>query len=176
MSNPPYMVVVIVKQFCPSLNSYSTLSIVFFTINIPKPPIDLFSASNVMSGSSWANGLYGVPEFEVLNHLGQNFTYDVIQPRYVAEMINWCNKAGLDSAYNYKVLWFQPNPNATNVVEKRQNMPNDLDVRRTNTCNEQDFLSAGIKPDHKVICSPQLLYMDNKLKQFLAEIERNKTK
>lgn len=120
--------------------------------------------------------LYGVPEFELLHHLGQDFTYDVIQPRYVAEMINWFRKSGLDSAYNYKILWFQPNPGATNVVEKRQNMPNDLDVRRTNTCNKQDFLSAGIKPDHKVICSPQGVYMDTKLKRFLAEIERNKIK
>lgn len=119
--------------------------------------------------------MYGVPEFEIIQHLGLDFTYDVIQPMYVAEMINWFHKTGLDSAYNYKVLWFQPPENSQNIVKSRQNMPGDLEVRKTNTCNRQDLTDAGLTKYHKVICNQQTgVTMDKNLRKFLSDIEASR--
>lgn len=97
--------------------------------------------------------LYGVPEFEILNNLGVNFIYDVIQPRYVRQMIDWFNQKKLNKQYDYKILWFQPIDGSENIVKERQNMPNDTEVRKTNTCNIQDFENARLKPD---ICIKRL--------------------
>jgi len=114
--------------------------------------------------------LYGVPEFEILDHIGQNFTYDVIQPKYVRQMIDWFDSKKLNSMYDFRILWFQPPQNNMETAKKRQNMPNDLDVRRANTCNLIDFKNVNLEPDHKVICCPELVYVDDKLKDFLAHI------
>ena len=40
---------------------YSILSVIFLTIKIPSPPIFLFSAERVTSGSFVSSGFYGVP-------------------------------------------------------------------------------------------------------------------
>jgi len=91
--------------------------------------------------------LYGVPEFEVFDNLGLNFTYDVIEPKYVRQMINWFKKKKLTQYYDFKILWFQPVANIENIVEARQNMPDDKKVRKENTCNIQDFQNVHLKPD-----------------------------
>lgn len=114
--------------------------------------------------------LYGVPESEIFDHMGANFTYDVIQPRYVRQMIDWFNAHDLDKKYDYRILWFQPNEMGTSVVQDRQNMPNDLDVRKTNTCNFQDFKNANLYPDHIVISNPKELFLDRGLREFLSEL------
>jgi len=90
-----------------------------------------------------AKWLYGVPEFEIYNHLEYSLVYDVIQPRYVRQMVNWFRAKGLDNYYDFKILWFVPSNDNFNIAEKRQNMPNDLAVRKMNTCNEYDFMLAG---------------------------------
>ena len=120
--------------------------------------------------SKW---LYGVPEFEIINNLGCNFTYDVIQPKYVRQMIDWfnnkyINNVRLGDLYDFRTLWFQPPANSIETVQKRQNMPNDIDVRRANTCNMTDFVNSGLIPDHMVVCNPQEIYLDENLKQFLG--------
>ncbi len=94
--------------------------------------------------SKW---LYGVPEFEVFDNLGLNFTYDVIEPKYVRQMIDWFKKKKLTQYYDFKILWFQPVANIENIVEARQNMPDDKKVRKENTCNIQDFCDVRLKPD-----------------------------
>ena len=94
--------------------------------------------------SKW---LYGVPEFEVFDNLGLNFTYDVIEPKYVRQMIDWFKKKKLTQYYDFKILWFQPVVNIENIVEARQNMPDDKKVRKENTCNIQDFCDVHLKPD-----------------------------
>ena len=117
--------------------------------------------------------LYGVPEFEILDNLGCNFTYDVIQPKYVRQMIDWfktkkINNVWLSDLYNFRILWFQPPTNNMEIAKKRQNMPNDLDVRYANTCNMNDFVNAGLIPDHMVVCNPKEVYLDENLQNFLA--------
>ena len=110
---------------------------------------------------------YGVPEFEIFDHIGANFTYDVIQPRYVRQMIDWFNKHKLDAAYNFRILWFIPPINNLEIAQNRQNMPNDLDVRKTNTCTIDDFDNANIGPDHIVVSNAQQFALDDRLRVFL---------
>lgn len=133
-----------------------------------------FATTLFVNEAFWKPGtpkwLYGVPEFEILEHMGQHFTYDVIQPRYVRQMIDWFHNKKLDNLYDFRILWFQPPQNNMEIAQKRQNMPNDLDVRRANTCNLIDFQNANLTPNHKVICNPQQLYIDDKLKAFLSHI------
>jgi len=119
--------------------------------------------------------LYGVPEFEIMSHLGENLTYDVIQPRYVRQMIDWFNGKGLYKEYNFRIAWFLPTMDNFVTAAKRQNMPHDLDVRRTNTCNTQDFRDANLTIDHVVVSNPQQLAMDDRLRKFI-ESKRQHTK
>ena len=114
--------------------------------------------------------LYGVPEFEVFYNLGHNFTYDVIQPCYVRQMIDWFRKRNLTTYYDFKILWFQPWQNVSDIVKKRQNMPNDLEVRQMNTCNIQDFTKAHLSPDFRVLNSPQEQDINDSLKQFICTL------
>ena len=115
--------------------------------------------------------LYGVPENEILQNWNKNFTYDVIQPKYIRQMINWFNKMhktyGLPTTYKFRIVWFVPTINNFETATKRQNMPNDLDVRRTNTCDLQDFKNAKLKIDHIVVSSPQQLAIDDRLRTFI---------
>ena len=120
--------------------------------------------------------LYGVPEFEILEHIGMNFTYDVIQPKYIRQMINWFNKNKLNQQYNFKTLWFVPTINSADIVKQRQNMPNDLEVRKTNTCNLQDFKDAKVKPDHVVVSNLYQFAIDSRLSAFLQQIGNQYTK
>jgi len=98
--------------------------------------------------------MYGVPEFEVFDHLGANLTYDVIQPRYIRQMIDWFVKNKLDKQYDFKIAWFHPLPNTKNIVKKRQNMPKDKMVRDANTCSLDDFNQVGLIPDFAILRDP----------------------
>ena len=111
--------------------------------------------------------LYGVPEFEIKQNWGANFTYDVIQPRYVRQMIDWFNKKDLAKEYDFRIAWFIPSINSLEIASKRQNMPNDMLVRRTNTCNTEDFRKAGLHIDHIVVSNPQQLAIDDRLRDFI---------
>ena len=94
--------------------------------------------------------LYGVPEFEIFDNLGCNFTYDVIEPKYVRQMEDWFRDKGLNKYYNFKILWFQPYADVQNIVESRQNMPNDKQIRKDNTCTLEDFQNAHLRPDFSI--------------------------
>ena len=48
--------------------------------------------------------LYSVPESEIFTHQNQNLIYDVIQPEYIRQMIDWCQKNNLE--YEFKILFF----------------------------------------------------------------------
>lgn len=110
-----------------------------------------FATTLFVNEQFWKPGqpkwLYGVPEFEIFDNLGANFTYDVIQPKYVRQMIDWFYKKGLTKYYGFKTLWFQPVDNAESIIKDRQNMPDDTAVRRANTCNAKDFENAHLRPD-----------------------------
>ena len=140
-----------------------------------------FATKLFVNETFWKPGtpkwLYGVPEFEIRNNICKHFTYDVIQPRYVRQMINWMQSNYRHNLYDFRILWFVPMVNNMEIAEKRQNMPNDLDVRKINTCNQQDFEKANLEPDHIVICNEKSgIIMDKRLKQFLQEVTLSKTK
>lgn len=100
----------------------------------------------------WQTGqpkwLYGVPESEVAKHRGQHLVYDVIQPRYARQLIDWFNANGLGWDYDYRVAYFLPPVNNMEMAHARANMPNDMDVRRTNTCLPADFMNADLGIDY----------------------------
>ena len=93
--------------------------------------------------------LYGLPASEIYAHLGENLIYDVIQPRYTRELIDWFKKHKLDTMYDFRVAWFTTYElDNFAIARERACMQNDLAVRQQNTCNINDFTNAGITPDY----------------------------
>lgn len=122
-----------------------------------------------------AKWLYGVPEFEIYEHMGQNLVYDVIQPRYVREMIDWFKKNKIASQYNFKILRFLPPANNFEVAKQRQNMPNDINVRKTNTCDVADFIQAGFVPYEKSVheVNTYTVLQDTKLMHLINQAAKS---
>jgi len=120
--------------------------------------------------------LYGVPEFEVWDNLGFNFAYDVIEPKYVRQMIDWFKKKRLNYFYDFKVLFFQPNPNKQKIVESRQNMPNDVLIRKMNTCTMKDFCAVHLSPDYQLLNTKEKQVIDTGLLNLVQELNNMKIK
>lgn len=113
--------------------------------------------------------MYGIPEFEIFDHLGQNLIYDVIQPRYTRQLIDWFQTYGLDSEYDFRIAYFLPPENSVQTVAQRANMPNDTDVRRTNTCDPVDFLNANLDIDY--ILQPINGKYNQRLAQHIKQLQ-----
>ncbi|MFQ6729957.1 MAG: hypothetical protein ACLRFK_02795 [Alphaproteobacteria bacterium] len=116
--------------------------------------------------------MYGVPEFEITEHLGENMVYDVIQPRYAKQLIDWFKRNGLQKHYNFRVAYFLPPQNNMQTVAKRANMPDDVDVRRTNTCDPIDFLQAGLDIDY--ILQPRNNIYSPRLQSYIKRMQRHR--
>lgn len=117
--------------------------------------------------------LYGVPETEIMTHLGQNMVYDVIQPKYAKQLIDWFTNKGLRKHYNFRVAYFLPTDTNLQTAAKRANMPNDLAVRQTNTCNPIDFLNAGLDIDY--ILQPRANIYNPRLIQHIKNLQKCST-
>lgn len=115
--------------------------------------------------------LYGVPEFEVMDHMGQNFVYDVIQPKYARQMRDWFVSHGMRSQYDFKTLYFIPPENNFQIANARANMPDDNGVRTTNTCNPIDFLRADLDVDFMLKSSSTETIIPSSLQQYLRKIK-----
>ena len=102
----------------------------------------------------WRDGmpkwLYGVPEDEIVSHLGENLIYDVIEPQYTRQMIDWFYKNKYDAHYDFKIAHFMPPAQNFNTVASRANMPDDVTVRKLNTCDDADFIASGLTPDYRL--------------------------
>ena len=116
--------------------------------------------------------MYGVPEEEVLGHLGQNLIYDVIEPQYTRQMIDWFNKNNLAKHYNFRIAYFLSPEQNLETARMRANMPNDADVRRTNTCDPINFLAAGLDPDY--ILMPRSGLYNPRLTRHIQELSRKR--
>ena len=116
--------------------------------------------------------LYGIPEEEIVSHLGQNLIYDVIEPQYSRQLINWFHKNKLHRHYNIRVAYFLPPENNFDIVSKRANMPNDTEGRRTNTCDPIDFVNAGIDPDY--ILMPRSGLYNPRLDMHIKRLQKSK--
>ncbi len=116
--------------------------------------------------------MYGVPEFEIYEHLGQNLIYDVIEPRYTRQLIDWFHSHGLARQYNFRVAYFLSPEQNLETARARANMPNDTDVRRINTCNPIDFLNAHIDPDYTLM--PRSGLYNSRLDAHIKRLQRQK--
>lgn len=128
---------------------------------------DKFATWSWVNEFIWRPGdpkwMYGVPAFEVEQNLGKNLVYDVIEPRYARQMIDWFKKNKLHKEYNFKIAWFLAPENNFETARARANMPNDLHVRRHNTCDAIDFVRAGIHPDYILKSSAEEVILDKRL-------------
>ena len=111
--------------------------------------------------------MYGVPEFEIWDNCKKNLVYDVIEPKYAQQLFQWFCRHGLDQEYIFKTLYFIPSQNSMKIAEKRANMPNDMEVRRVNTCEPIDFLRAGLHPDYLVLSNKAERIIPPALQKFL---------
>ncbi len=116
--------------------------------------------------------LYGIPETEIVTNLGHNLTYDVIQPKYAQQLKNWFLEHDLGKYYNIRTAFFEGPDTNLETAAKRANMPNDLDVRRANTCTPQDFADVGLNIDYHL--KPRLGIYDPKLTRHIAMLEKYK--
>lgn len=116
--------------------------------------------------------MYGVPESEVLSNLGKNLVYDVIQPKYVRQMIDWFNKHGFARQYNFKIAYFLSPETNLETARKRANMPNDTAVRILNTCTPSDFLDAGLDIDY--ILNPRAGKLNNRMIAHINRLQHNR--
>ena len=113
--------------------------------------------------------LYGVPESEFAPRAGGNLAYDVIEPKYIRQMIDWTNRRGLD--YDIKILHFQPPKDNFETVAARANMTNDLAVRRTNTCDLLDFWNIGLEPDFRLSSSPAAIFFPVEMVDYFNALD-----
>lgn len=138
----------------------------------PKEPLATFLWVNE---AVWEPGdpkwFYGVPEREIKDNIGRNMVYDVIEPRYAADMAKWFREHKETADYNIKVAWFIPPENDGGVVKKRANMKNDKKVRDTNTCGALDILRAKLTVDY-MLC-PREGIPSASLDRFLLQLYNN---
>lgn len=116
--------------------------------------------------------LYGVPEFEIRNNLGRNMTYDVIQPKYARQMIDWFTANGLQRYYNFRTAYFLPAGNNFDTAARRANMPDDMAVRRQNTCDPVDFINAGLEIDYLLM--PRAGMGSQRLQRHVDALKRSR--
>ncbi len=95
-----------------------------------------------------AKWLYGIPEFEIKQNLGADLIYDVIQPRYTRELMDWFKKHNLQQQYDFRVAYFTTGLDNFEIAQQRAVMKNDLDVRRANTCTMADFAASRVAVDY----------------------------
>lgn len=139
-----------------------------------------FATKLWVNESVWNPGdpkwIYGVPEFEIINNFGKNFIYDVIEPKYIREMINWFNKYKFNNYYDFKIAYFLPPSNNFDIAESRANMKNDLTVRRKNTCDPIDFLRANLHPNWFIKSSEEETIIPDGFNDFINSLKAQKIK
>lgn len=92
--------------------------------------------------------LYGIPEFEIKNNIGADLIYDVIQPRYTRELMDWFTMHNLHNQYDFRVAYFTTELDNFEIAQQRAVMKNDMAVRRTNTCTWDDFAASRVNIDY----------------------------
>lgn len=131
------------------------------------------SPENIMSfmgnNPKW---LYGVPESEMQKYRGQHIVYNVIQPKYVWQMINWLDN-NFYGEYEYKILWFQTPESNLDTVAARANMNNDKFVRMLNTCQLRDFWRVGLKPDFPVLSTKDEAYYPVDMVKYFNSVAKS---
>jgi hypothetical protein len=131
-----------------------------------------FATKLFVNEAFWEPGdpkwLYGVTEAEVRGHIGENLVYDVIEPKYVRQMIDWF-VGQYGRLYDFKIAYFLSYGQGMDVADKRKNMPNDMKVRAANRCDPVDFLHAGLHPDWFMLSGPDETAFDPRAINFIRK-------
>lgn len=114
--------------------------------------------------------LYGVPASEFERHRGENLAYDVIEPKYIRQMMNWTESHGL--RYQFRILHFLPPKENFETAAARANMTNDMKVRHTNTCDLADFWRAGLTPDFTLMSSADEVFLPCRMIRYFDSLFR----
>ena len=65
--------------------------------------VEHFATKFWVNKTVWQPGkkkwMYGVPEFEIFNHIGQDLSYAVIQPAYIKQMQDWFYKKAMETLF-----------------------------------------------------------------------------
>lgn len=109
--------------------------------------------------------LYGVSVSEFMAHKNEHLIYDVIQPMYIRQMIDWCNKNGLK--FDFKILYFIQPKTGFDIARRRAGMKNDLDVRKQNTANMDDFRDSNLNIDWAIISSAAKMVYDQDMVEYI---------
>jgi hypothetical protein len=126
---------------------------------------EIFKPFQKLLGLENKKWLYGVPESEFEIHAGENLVYDVIEPKYIRQMIDWMVARGLN--YNPVILHFLSPENNFEIAAERAVMEKDLEVRKANTCTEQDFKDVGLTPDFTLLsCAKKEIYPPEMMEYF----------
>jgi guanylate kinase len=105
-----------------------------------------------MQDNSVPKWLYGLETKEIKKHsnAGHNMAYNVIEPRYALELLNYFTTADLHKTYKFVLLYFKKPGNNLEIAAGRANMKNDVEVRKNNTCNLSDFKALKLTPDYQI--------------------------
>jgi len=114
--------------------------------------------------------LYGVPESEMRANFGKNLVYDVAEPKYIRQMMDWCKCNGFN--YNFRVCLFaKDNAADLSVAAKRTTMAGDLLVREAHTCEPADFVRARVHPDFIMLSSAKEQIFDARFFRWLSRVK-----
>ncbi|MCL1902705.1 MAG: hypothetical protein FWG18_03730 [Alphaproteobacteria bacterium] len=115
--------------------------------------------------------LYGVPVSEFKTHPNAHLVYDVIEPKYIRQMIDWTNANG--NQYSPVILHFQPPAGNFDIAKRRANMQKDVYVRRVNTCNLVNFWRHNLRPDFSLMQSPDEYFIPDDLINYMNTVAKN---
>lgn len=131
-----------------------------------------FATRLVVDQGIWKPGdprhMYGVTKDEMQRNYGLNMVYDVIEPKYIRQMIDWCVAHKLN--YDFKIAYFISPNNDLSIASARKNMPNDEQIRRRNTCDPVDFLRANLHPDYFMLSGPNETIFDARCMDFIDKV------
>lgn len=115
-----------------------------------------------------AKWLYGVPVFEMEKYRNRHVIYDVIEPKYVRQMIDYL-KAN-DYPHQAVIVHFQNPKNNFDIAAGRATMANDVAVRTMNTCDLSDYWREGLVPDFQLLSSAEESYYPFEMVDYFNRI------
>lgn len=95
--------------------------------------------------------LYAVPESEILNNQDRHLIYDVNQPEYIRQTIDWCQRHHLD--YDFKILYFLPKGKDAEIAAlmKKRNKgesEHSINTRLKRDTSIESYKRYAVEPDY----------------------------
>ncbi|MHA1550268.1 MAG: hypothetical protein ACTSXV_02310 [Alphaproteobacteria bacterium] len=173
------------KHFLPSTLFYSLRSMTTRAIRDGEREGDEYFFTNVDKihktkkatyleiNPTW---LYAVSELEIFNHQNQNLIYDVIQPEYIRQMIDWCQKNNLE--YDFKIIYFmtektEGEQRSLMTERNKKETRKEINIRLKRDTSFKSYKKYKVEPDYSVNNFDYTTFSD----QLLLELKKfsNKT-